>query len=151
MSFFSKIAKSIGHGLSNIAKGVAKFAGSPFGKLLINVGLSVLTGGASSFLTGGLSMLGSLGSAGSLLSTFSGVASNFLGSASSLLSGSGLSTIAGFISKASDSSDLLSMAKSLFTARQQQPTDTSTNAAVSENLGQLFASQQAQQLSSLFA
>lgn len=142
-----KAFKSIGKGLGSIAKGVVKFAKSPFGKLLINVGLTFLTGGAGGLLAKGLSMLGGAGKIGSLLTSFSGVASKFLGPVQSFLSKTGLSTVAGFLGKTTNSSDLLSMATDLFKARQSQPaTDPTTNTVVQQNLMQLFAYQQAQQL-----
>jgi hypothetical protein len=66
----------------------------------------------------------------------------------SFLSKTGLSTIAGFLGKTTNPSDLLSMATDLFKARQSQPaTDPTTDQIVQQNLMQLFAHQQAQQLS----
>lgn len=142
-----KAFKSIGKAVGSIAKGVVKFAKSPFGKLLINVGLTFLTGGTGGLLAKGLSMLGGAGKLGSLLGTFSGVASKFLGPVQSLLSKTGLGTIAGFLGKAGGPGDLLSMAKDLLSARQAQPaTDPTTDAAVKENLLRMFAQQQAQML-----
>jgi hypothetical protein len=148
MGFLGGVFKSVAKGLGSIAKGIVKFAQSPFGKLLINVGLSFLTGGAGGLLAKGLSMLGGAGKIGSLLSTFSGVASKFLGPVQSFLSKTGLSTIAGFLGKTTNPSDLLSMATDLFKTRQSQPaTDPTTDQIVQQNLMQLFAHQQAQQLS----
>jgi hypothetical protein len=121
-----KAFKSIGKGLGKIAKGVVKFAKSPFGKLLINVGLTFLTGGTGGLIAKGLSMLGGAGKIGSLISTFSGVASKFLGPVQSFLGKTGLSTIAGFLGKTSGPGDLLSMATDIFKARQSQPAPDST-------------------------
>jgi hypothetical protein len=142
-----KAFKSIGKAVGTIAKGVVKFAKSPLGKLMINVGLTFLTGGTGGLLAKGLSMLGGAGKLGSLLGTFSGVASKFLGPVQSLLSKTGLGTIAGFLGKAGGPGDLLSMAKDLFSARQAQPaTDPTTDSAAKENLMRMFAQQQAQML-----
>ncbi len=153
MGFLGKIVKSIGHAVGNIAKGVVKFAKSPLGQVLMNVGLTMLTGGTGGLLAKGLSMLGGLGSGGSLLGTFAGFASKFLGPVSSLVSGSGLSSIAGFLGKMGNTSDLLSMAQSLFSARSQQPQqpDSTTQDILNTNLQQLFAWRQAQQLDAQYS
>lgn len=147
MGFLGKILKKVGSAVGGIVKGVVKFAKSPLGSLLLQVGLSVFTGGAGGLLAKGLSMLGGAGKIGGLLSTFSGVASKFLGPISSFVSKSGLGTIANFVTKATNSSDLLSMATDIFKSRQSQPaTDPTTNDIVRENLMKLFAYQQAQQV-----
>lgn len=151
MGFFSKIVKGIGKAVGSIAKGVVKFAKSPLGSLLINVGLSMVTGGVGGLLAKGLTMLPKLAQAGNLLGTFAGVASKFLGPVQSFMSSSGLSTIAGFLGKAGNTGDLLSMATDLFKARQQAPaTDPTTNSIASTNLAQLFAQAQARQLLNMF-
>jgi hypothetical protein len=139
-----KAVKSVGKGLEKVAEGVGKFAKSPFGKMLINVGMSFLTGGTSSLLTQGLGMLGKVGG-GNLLGTFGGLASKFLGPAQSFLSGSGLGGISSFLQGANNSGQLLSMAKDLFASRQEAPaTDQTTNQIIQNNLMQLFAHRQAQ-------
>ncbi len=141
-----KVVKGIGKGLGKVAKGVTKFAKSPFGKLLLNVGLSFVTGGVGGLLTKGLGALGNLGG-GKLLSTFGGFASKFLGPAESLLSKSGLGGLASFVQKAGDTGDLLGMARDLFAARQRAPrTDLTTQQILQQNLMQLFAQRQAQLL-----
>ena len=142
MGLFS-IFKKIGGALESVAKGVLKFAESPLGKLLINVGLAFLTGGASSLLSGALG-----GSLGGLASQFGGVASNFLSSATSLLSKTGLSTVAEFAQNATSSGGLADIAKSLLTARNNQPNqpDPATTKIADSNVQQLLAYQQAQQL-----
>ncbi len=135
---------SIGKVFKKIGSGIVKFAKSPFGKLLMNVGLGLLTGGMGNLLSSGLSMLGG---GGNLLSTFTGFASKFLGPAQSMLSGSGLGSLSGFLGNAGSSGDLFSMAKSLVSAQNQQPkTDATTQQVVQSNLAQLFAYQQAQLL-----
>jgi hypothetical protein len=139
-----KIFKKIGQGIGKLAKGVMKFAQSPFGKLLINVGLSFVTGGMGGLLTKGLGILSKVGG-GNLLSTFGGLASKFLGPAQSFLSKSGLGAVVDFAKKATGSSDLLSMATDIFKARQKAPqTDPTTNQIVQHNLTQTFAQRQAQ-------
>jgi hypothetical protein len=143
MGGIGKVFKKIGSTIGKVAKGVVKFAQSPFGKLLINVGLTFLTGGAGGLLTKGLGMLGKLGG-GNLLGTFGSVASKFLGPAQNLLSKTGLGTVLDFAKKATGSGDLLSMAQDLFKARQKNPTDSTTNQIVSQNLEQIFAQRQAQ-------
>jgi hypothetical protein len=139
-----KALKSVGKGLGSAVKGVAKFAKSPFGKLLINVGLSFLTGGTSNLLTQGLGTLSKLGG-GKLLSTFGAMASKFLGPAQSFLSKQGLGSIASFLQSAKEPSHLLSMAKDLLSARQKAPaTDNTTQQIIQSNLLELFAHRQAQ-------
>ena len=140
MGFLGKVFKKIGGALKSVASGVMKFASSPLGKMLLNVGLGMLTGGASSLLTGALGKIG-----GQL---FSGVASKFLGSATSLLSKTGLGTVVDFAKKATGSGDLLGMAQSLFKARSEQPKqpDPVTTSIADQNVQQLLAYQQAQQL-----
>ena len=143
MGFLGGVFKKIGGALKSVAKGVMKFAQSPFGKLLLNVGLGFLTGGASSLLTGALGKIGS-----SLLGKFGGMASKFLGSATSLLSKTGLGAVADFAKSATGSGDLLSMAKGLFNARAKEPKqpDQATTQIADNNVQQLLAYQQAQQL-----
>ena len=143
MGGIGKVFKKVGSAIGKVAKGVVKFAQSPFGKLLINVGLTFLTGGAGGLLTKGLGMLGKLGG-GNLLGTFGGLASKFLGPAQNLLSKTGLGSVLDFAKQATKSSDLLSMAQDLFKARQKNPTDSTTNQIVSQNLQQIFAQRQAQ-------
>jgi hypothetical protein len=116
MGFLSGIGKAFGKAF----EGISKFMNSPFGKLLIGVGLTMLTGGVA-----GIGMLGSLGSLGSGLSALGGLgggsmtglfgsfASSFLGSAQSLVSGSGLGALTGFLGNATGTDSLLSMATSL--------------------------------------
>ena len=142
-----KAFKSIGKAIGNVAKGVVKFAKSPLGQLAIQVGLSLVTGGVGGLVAKGAGLLTKLGSAGKLLSTFGGFASKFLGPAANLLSKAGLSGITGFLSKAVNSSDLLKMVQSLMTARSQAPaTDQTTNAMANENISQVAASTQADQI-----
>jgi len=142
-----KAFKSIGKAIGNVAKGVVKFAKSPLGQLAIQVGLSLVTGGVGGLVAKGAGLLSKLGSAGKLLSTFGGFASKFLGPAANLLSKAGLSGLTGFLSKAVNSGDLLKMVQSLMTARSQAPaTDQTTNAMANENISQVAASTQAQQL-----
>jgi hypothetical protein len=146
MGGIGKVFKKVGSAIGKVAKGVVKFAKSPFGKLLLNVGLSFVTGGAGGLLTKGLGMLGKLGG-GKLLGTFGGLASKFLGPAQSLLSKTGLGSVVDFAKQATKSSDLLSMAQDLFKARQKAPaTDSTTNQIIQHNLSQIFAQRQAQLL-----
>lgn len=152
MGFLGKIMKGIGNAVSGIAKGIVKFAKSPLGQLAINIGLSLVTGGVGGLLSKGLGMLGGGGlggllSGGGLGQVFSGFASKFLGSAGSLLSGGGLSSVWNFAKQAMGSGDLLSMVKSLATARQNGPqADATTNQMVDQNLLQLMAYRHAQLL-----
>lgn len=158
MGFLGKIVKGIGKAVGGIAKGIAKFAQSPFGKLLMNVGLSMVTGGVGGLLGKGLSMLGGaggiLGKAGSLFGgsgglggLFGGFAKNFLGKATDLLSKSGLGGLAGFVNKAANSGDLLSIAKDLLAARKQAPqADATTEQIANQNIMMMLAHRQARQL-----
>jgi hypothetical protein len=124
--------------------GVAKFTRSPFGQLLVSVGLSSVSGGASSRLNQGLGRLGRLGG-GKLLGAFKGFASRFLGPVQSFLSNPGLWGIAGFLRSARNPGHLLSMARVLFAARQRAPTpDDTTRQLIQHNLMQLFAHRHAQ-------
>lgn len=155
MGFLGKVFKGIGNafgsiakGIGNIAKGVMKFAQSPLGKLLIGVGLNVLTGGASGALSGILGGLGG-GAGGGLTSMFGGFASKFLGSATSLLSQNGLGGMASFLGKAAGSNDLLGMVGDLMNARSntaQPPVDSSVQSMANYNIGIMAAFQQATQL-----
>lgn len=143
MGFLKGIVKGIG----KIASGVIKFAKSPFGQLLINVGLSLVTGGTGGLLAKGLGMLGKVGNLGKMVGSFSGFASKFLGPVQSFISKSGLSGIAGFLKNAGGTNDLLSMAGDILTSRKKQPkTDSDTEQVVKENLTQLFAKRQAELL-----
>jgi hypothetical protein len=147
MEWFKSIGnafKSIGQSLGKVSKGVAKFAESPFGKLLVNVGLSFVTGGAGGLLSKGLGMLSKLGGA-KLTGVFSGFATKFLGGAQGFLSKSGLGGIAQFLKGAGSTRELLSMAKDIFLSRQRAPQmDGSTRQIIQHNLLQLFAKRQAQ-------
>lgn len=141
MGLLGKVFKGIG----KIASGVIKFAKSPFGKLLINVGLTFLTGGTGGLLAKGLGMLGNLGKVGQMVSSFSGFASKFLGPVQSFISKSGLSGVAGFLKNSGGTSDLLKMATDIFSARKNQPKpDVDTESVVQHNLTQLFAKRQAE-------
>ena len=142
-----KAFKSVGKAVGKIAKGVVKFAKSPLGKLAINVGLSLITGGTGGLLLKGASLLGKLGNAGKLLSTFGGFASKFLGPAANLLSKTGISALQGFLGKAGNTTELLNMVKNLITSRQQAPaTDSTTNAMANQNVSQVAAQTQAKDL-----
>jgi hypothetical protein len=121
------------------AQGLARFSQSPFGKLLVNVELSSVTGGASGQLSRGLGILGQQGG-GKLLGAFKGFASRYLGPVQSFLSKPGLWGIAGFITSAANPGQLLSMARVLFGTRQKAPApDASTRHLIQHNLMQLFA------------
>jgi hypothetical protein len=161
--------KGIGKAIGGIVKGVAKFAQSPFGKLLINVGLTALTGGAGGILSGALGALGKGalggilggagkgilggllggGGAGGLLGSFGGFAQQFLGGAGGLLSKGGLSGLAGFLGQAGGTGDLLKMAGDIFGANKNQQTDAGTGDIIKNNLLQLFAGKHANLLSGL--
>ncbi|HYH97153.1 hypothetical protein [Hyalangium sp.] len=124
--------------------GVVKFSQSPFGKLLVSVGLSSITGGPSRLLNQGLGRLGKLGG-GKLLGAFKGFTSRFLGPVQSFLSKPGLWGIAGFLKSATLPEQLLPMARVLFGARQKAPTpDDTTRQLIQHNLVQLFAHRHAQ-------
>jgi hypothetical protein len=134
-----KIFKKIGKGIGKVAKGIAKFASSPLGKVVMRLGLSLITGGSGGLLSKGLGLLGKLGSS-KLLKTFSGFAQKFLGPATHLLSKAGLKGLAGFLNQAMSSKDLLGLAKGLIGARRHGPAmDPTTEQMVKENLLQLFA------------
>jgi hypothetical protein len=149
MGFIGKVFKGIAKGLGGIAKGILKFAKSPLGKLVMQVGLSLVTGGvggiAAKLLSGPLMKI-----AGPLLSKVAGpLAQKFLGSAGSLLSGNGLGALSGLVSKAGNVGDLLGVAQNLMSARQTAPqTDPTTNQMANLNIAQLLAYQQAQMMRS---
>ncbi len=170
MGFLGGIVKGIGKAVGGIVKGVAKFAQSPFGKLLINVGLTALTGGAGGILSGALGalgkgalggilggagkgilggLLGGGGGAGGLLGSFGGFASKFLGGAGGLLSKGGLSGLAGMLGQAGGTGDLLKMATDIFGANKNKGTDAGTGDIIKNNLLQLFAGKHANLLSGL--
>lgn len=147
MGFIGGVFKGIAKGLGGIAKGVLKFAKSPLGKLVMQAGLSFLTGGvggiAAKLLSGPLGKIGS-----SLLGKVGGpLIDKFLGSAGSLLSGNGLGALQGLVSKAGSAGDLLGLAQNLMGARQRAPqTDPTTNEMANLNAAQLMAYQQARLL-----
>ena len=167
-----KVGGFLGHAIGSIASGVSKFLQSPIGKLVTQVGLAFLTGGASSvfsgLLGGGLSsvlggglssMLGGgglsgllSGGLGNLLggsglgNLVSGFASKFLSNPSSLLSGSGLGSVLGFLGNAQNSGGLLDMAKSIFGAQSSSPAVEGAAQGAQLNMQQLTAFMQAQQL-----
>jgi hypothetical protein len=84
----------------------------------------MIPGGA---LVKGLGALSKLGNLGKAIQTIAPFAEKFLGASQNLLSGNMLKTLSSFIGKAQNSGDLLSIANSLFNARQnvQQPKDDS--------------------------
>ncbi|HVG57941.1 MAG TPA: hypothetical protein VNA24_05260 [Hyalangium sp.] len=117
---------------------------SPFSKLLVNVGLSAVTGGANGLLSQGLGTLRKQGG-GALLRTFKSFSSQFLTPVQGMLSSPGLWGIASFLGCTSNSNQLLSMARVLFSIRQKAPPpDEGTAFVVQHNLLQLFAHHQAQ-------
>lgn len=94
--------------LGGIGRAISSFARSSIGKLAINVGLGMLTGGASTLLSGGVSsifgglaskVMGSLGGSGGMLSGLLSKVTGFLGGggASSLLGSGPLSMIKGVL------------------------------------------------------
>jgi hypothetical protein len=138
VGFIGKVFKGVGKAVGGLAKGVAKFAKSPLGKVLLGVGLTALTGGAGAGIFAKALVGSKLGSLGTM---FSGVASKFLGSAANLLSKAGLSTLGSFAKQALNSGDLLGMVKNLMTARANSPqqVDPTTNAAANYNIAQMMA------------
>lgn len=118
---------------------------SPFSKLLVNVGLSTVTGGANGLLSQGLGTLRKQGG-GTLLGAFRSFASRFLTPVQGMISSPGLWGIASFLGSTSNSNQLLSMARVLFSIRQKAtpPRDEGTSFVVQHNLMQLFAHHQAQ-------
>ncbi|MFZ5470093.1 MAG: hypothetical protein ACOZIN_11715, partial [Myxococcota bacterium] len=137
MGFLKKIVKGVSKGIKSIGKGLSKFVKSPLGKLLIAGGLTALTLGAAAPLLAGAGL--SFGSVGSM---FTGFASKFMGPVTSLLSKTGLSSLGSWVKTAMNSSDLLEMAKGLFTARQQTPqpaVDPSAYQVANYNVSQLMA------------
>ena len=145
MGFIGGVFKGIGKAVGGIAKGVLKFAKSPLGKLVMKVGLGLVTGGvggiAAKLLSGPLAKIG-----GSLLGKVAGpLVQKFLGSAGSLLSGSGQGLLSSLMSKAGNVGDILGVVKNLMGARQQaSQTDSTTNEMANLNVAQLAAYQQAQ-------
>jgi hypothetical protein len=131
MGFLSSITKGIGNFVSKAVSAVGKFAGSPIGKLLINVGLTVCTGGVGGLLGGlGSSLLGGAGGSllsglgGGLLSSLGGgqlqgliggLAQQFLPQAASLLSGSGAGIVGNLFKglTGGDTGGILNMVKGL--------------------------------------
>jgi hypothetical protein len=122
-----------------------RFSQSPFSKLLVNVGLSTVTGGANGLLSQGLGTLRKQGG-GTLLGAFKSFSSRFLTPVQGMLSAPGLWGIASFLGSTSNSNQLLSMARVLFSIRQKAtpPRDEGTSFVIQHNLMQLFAHQQAQ-------
>lgn len=102
-------------------------------------------GGFGSF--GGFGGLGGGGGFGGLGNLFGGFASNFLGPATSLLSGSGLSSLVGFAQLAPDSSQLFNMVSLLSSASGQadQP-DPATQGMAQQNALAIFAERHAELL-----
>lgn len=147
MGFIGKVFKGIAKGIGSIAKGIVKFAKSPLGKLVFQVGLSLVTGGvggiAAKMLSGPLAKIG-----GSLLGKVAGpLVNKFLGSAGSLLSGNGIGALSSLVSKAGNAGDLLGIAKDLMTARQRAPqVDPTTNQMANQNAAELLAWRQAMQV-----
>jgi hypothetical protein len=147
MGFLGKIVGGIAKGIGSVVKGVVKFAKSPLGKLVMQVGLSLVTGGvggiAAKLLSGPLMKI-----AGPLLGKVAGpLAEKFLGSAGSLLSGNGIGALTGLASKAGNVGDLLGIAKSLMSGRQQAPqVDPTTNEMANQNAAQILAWRQAMQM-----
>ncbi|MBL9036967.1 MAG: hypothetical protein JNG84_00500 [Archangium sp.] len=140
-----KAFKAIGKGIGTVVKGVVKFAKSPIGKILIGVGLSLVTGGVGGIIAKGAAMVMKLGKVGKLVSTFAGFANKFLGPVQSFVSKSGVGFLGNFVKQAGSTNNLLKMATSLFSARAAQPaTDPTTNQVVSHNLLQIFAQRQAE-------
>jgi hypothetical protein len=111
----------------------------------VNVGLSTVTGGANGLLSQGLGTLRKQGG-GALLRAFKSFSSYFLTSVQGMLSAPGLWGIASFLGSTSNSNQLLSMARVLFSIRQKAtpPSDEGTSFVIQHNLMQLFAHQQAQ-------
>ena len=125
---------------------VARFTKSRFSKLLVNVGLSTVTGGANGLLSRGLGTLRKQGG-GTLLGAFKSFALRFLAPVQGILSSPGLWGIAGFLGSAANSAQLLSMARVLFSIRQKvPPPDEGTSHVIQHNLMQLFAHHHAQQV-----
>lgn len=134
-----KLFKGIGKGLGKVAKGIAKFAKSPLGKVVMQLGMSLITGGTSGLLSKGLGLLGKLGK-GKLLGVFSGFAQKFLGPTTNLLSKPGLRGLVGFVKQAASSKDLLGLATGLMSVRRHsRPMDPTTEQMAKENLLQVFA------------
>jgi hypothetical protein len=123
---------------------VSRFSQSPFSKLLVNVGLSSVTGGANGLLSRGLDTLRKQGG-GNLLGAFRSFSSRFLGPVHGIVSTSGLWGIAGFLGSAAHSGQMLSMSRVLFSVRQKTPPpDEGTGHLIQHNLLQLFAHRHAQ-------
>lgn len=151
MGFVKKAFKkvvSVGKKIVNVAKKVWK---NPLFQVALNVGMMMIPGGA---VLKGASMLGKLAQGSKLLGTVAGFASKFMGPMQSLLQSGPMKLLSGFLGKAGNTGDLLSMATSLFQSRQSQPALPQGMGDLREmamaNLQQMFAHQQAQFLQNLF-
>jgi hypothetical protein len=144
MGLFSKI----GHALKGAVKGIAKFASSPIGKVLIGVGLGVLTGGVSSLFTGGLSSIaGGLGNIGNVVK---GLASSFFSNPMSMLSQGNLGSVGNILQSVVGSGGGTSGVSDVFQtlmgamSGNQNTQDPVPQQASTENMQQMAAYYQAQ-------
>lgn len=153
MAFIKKMIGGIGKALGKVTSFVKKVWNNPLFKLALNVGMMFIPGGA---IVKGLGMLGKLGSLGQTLTSFAGFAQKFMGPLQSMMQSGPLKMLSGFLGQAGNSSNLLSMATDLFSARQSQQTQNQPPGLGDAyqmglaNIQQMFAFSQANQLRSFF-
>lgn len=156
MGFLGGIVKGIKSIGGAVLKGVAKFASSPFGQILMQVGLNAIMPGVGGLVGKAITsiggkLLGSLAttavgklatSAASKFATdaIGGFAQKFLTKATDFLSKAGTGAVQGFVQNAADTSNLASMAKDLEKARTEKM-DVTTEQVANANLQELFAKQ----------
>ncbi len=156
MGFIGKVFKGIAKVGGTILKGVAKFAKSPIGQLLMQVGLNAIMPGVGGLvgkaITGiGGKLLGSLAtsavgklatSAATKFATdaIGGFANKFLNKATDFVSKAGAGSVQGFVQNAGNTQNLASMAKDIEKARTTKM-DATTEQVANANLQELFAKQ----------
>lgn len=139
---------SITGGISKVFSGDFKQALEGIGQLATQAAISYFMPGLGGGLLEGLGGMAGLGGGGAS-SIFGGVAEKFLGEAGSMCSSEGLGTVGSFLKSCSGSSDMLAMAKDLFSSQESQRNSNSDKGLEElgrQNLMQMFAAQQAQQL-----
>jgi len=156
MGFLGGIVKGLKKIGGAVLKGVAAVAKSPFGQILMQVGLNAILPGVGGLvgkaitsiggkLLGGLASTAvgkAITSAASKFATdtIGGFAQKFLNKATDFLSKAGTGAVQGFVSNAGNTADLASMAKELDKARQAKA-DLATEQVANLNLQELFAKQ----------
>jgi hypothetical protein len=155
MGFLSGIGKALKGIGGKVLGAVSKFAGSKIGSILQG-GLKLFTGGVGGLIGKGLDMLKNSGIGSKLMDTFKGVASKFLGNASSMLSGSGLGTVGNFLQQMTGqgqqngSSNILDTFKNLIGNWLQPQQNGQPSVAQSDPQTFAAAQQNAQQMAAYY-